>query len=179
MTEQGELKEKAAEAKTVLEEILRLMGFEGKIEAFEQVDEVLLHIESPDAGRLIGRDAQVLDALQTLLYRMLAKKYRQAVRCIVDVERYRERRKDRLLKMAFDAADEALRTGRPVRLPPMDSAERRIVHQALKDRTDVATHSEEVGEHGEKQVVVAPRTGAPPSEVISESEPPAEPTDSE
>jgi spoIIIJ-associated protein len=168
MSESEGLKEQEAEGKAVLEDILKLMGFDGKVEAFGQEDGILLHIETPDASRLIGRGGQVLDALQTIVHRAISKRRGEGVRCIVDVERYRERQKDRLMKMAFDAADEVLRNGEPVRLSPMNAAERRIIHQALKDRTDVKTFSEEVGERGEKQVVVA-RTDGEKKAVNSES----------
>jgi spoIIIJ-associated protein len=141
----------------VFENILRLMGFEGKIERFDQEDgEILLHVSTPDAGRLIGRNAQVLEALQTVVNRMLRRGEGEGARYLVDVERYRERRKDKLLGMALEAADRAEQTGEPVKLPSMSSRDRRIVHRALTERPGVRTESEEVGEEGEKRVVVFP-----------------------
>jgi spoIIIJ-associated protein len=143
-------------AQEILQELLRLTGFEGKVEAFGQEDgSPLLHIETADAARLIGRDAQVLDALQTVVNRVLAREAGQPVHCVVDVERYRERRKDRLLQMAFDAADRVEQIGQSVKLPPLNAAERRIIHQALRDRPRVRTFSEETRDEGEKRVVVA------------------------
>lgn len=141
----------------VLENVLRLMGFEGKVERFDQEDgEILLHVSTPDAGRLIGRNAQVLEALQTVVNRMLRRGEGEGARYLVDVERYRERRKDKLLGMALEAADRAEQTGEPVKLPSMSSRDRRIVHRALTERPGVRTESEEVGEEGEKRVVVFP-----------------------
>ena len=158
MSEQGQINPGGEGPKEKLANILRLMDFEAKIETFDQGDgEVLFHVESAEAGRLIGRAAQVLDALQTVLNRMIPRVDGVApVRYTVDVERYRERRKDKLLEMALEGADRALRTGQPASLPPMHSNERRIVHQALKDRSDVRTHSEEAGEEGQKRVIIAP-----------------------
>ena len=58
----------SGEAKSVLEEVLKLMGFEAKVEAFDQPEgEILLHIDTADAGRLIGRGAQVLDSTDQIL----------------------------------------------------------------------------------------------------------------
>ena len=143
-------------------EILNLMGFEHTVEAFPAPDdEVLLHIESPDAARLIGRNAQVLEALQLVLSRVMRQERKGGDRCqyVVDIERYRERKKDRLLKKALEAAEEARQSGAPVSLPAMGSADRRVVHQALRDIPDVETHSEEDAD-GKRWVVVAPKADA-------------------
>lgn len=142
----------------ILENILRHMGFEAKLERFDQEEgEVLLHVETQDAARLIGRNAQVLDALQTVLNRMIRRGDGPAVHYIVDVERYRERRKDKLLQMAIEAADRAEQSGQPVRLPAMGSRDRRVIHRALADRPGVTTESEAAGEDGDKVVVVSPK----------------------
>lgn len=155
---------KRREAQTALEELLRLMGFEARVEAFDQGDqEVLLHIECPDAARLIGRKAQVLDALQFTLNRMLYRHGGRETRFIVDVERYRERRKDQVLKEALAAIEEVRRTGRPVKLPVMTSGERRLVHHLVLDYPGLATHSEPTGEEGRKRVVISPARPAAPA----------------
>jgi spoIIIJ-associated protein len=155
MSDPESVKKSRERAQTMLQDILRLMGFEAKIEAFDQPDnEVLLHIESPDAGRLIGRDAQGLEALQLVVNRMAGRQAEQPVRFIVDVERYRERKKDRLLKMAIDAAEQVRQTGRAVKLPPMNSSDRRIIHHAIMDHKDLRTWSEILDGENEKRVVV-------------------------
>ena len=87
MSEQVSSNEAKDKAVAVLGELLRQIGFEAKIETFTQEDEILLHIESPDAVRLIGRGAQVLDALQLLLNRMMIRQVETPPHCIVDVER--------------------------------------------------------------------------------------------
>ncbi len=146
------------EARAELKLLLELMGFEdAKIELFEQEEgEVLLHVESTEAARLIGRGAQVLNALQYVLNRIMYNRDRASAHCIVDVERYRERHRDRLLKEAFDAMERVRRSGRAVRLAPMPAADRRIIHQAVKGHGEVRTYSEEADEEGLKRVVVAP-----------------------
>ena len=151
------LEEVARRARTTLSELLARMGFEAKVESFVHAeDEVLLHIESPDAAQLIGKNAQTLDALQWVMNRMLFHSHEPHAYCVVDVERYRERRKDNLLREALEAAERAIQTGQPVRLPPMGAAERRVVHQALKDNPRVQTQSEIVGHGEQKQVVIVP-----------------------
>ena len=169
MSERDSVKQGREQAQAVLQNLLNLMGFEAKVESFEQAgNEVLLHIESPDAGRLIGRGAQGLEALQLVVNRMTGRQAEQPVRFIVDIERYRERKKDRLLKMALDAAEQVRQTRQPVKLPPMNASERRIIHQCLKDAKDVRTYSEVLGKENEKRVVVdraepSVSNGSPPS----------------
>lgn len=155
MSDQDSVKKSREQALAFLQDILRLMGFEAKVEAFDQPEnEVLLHVESPDAGRLIGRDAQGLEALQLVVTRMAGRQPEQPVRFIVDVERYRERKKDRLLKMALDAAEQVRQTGHAVKLPPMNSSDRRIIHHAIMDKKDLRTWSEVLDGENEKRVVV-------------------------
>lgn len=172
MSDQDSVKKSREHAQTILQDILRLMGFEAKVEAFDQPEnEVLLHVDSPDAGRLIGRDAQGLEALQLVVTRMTGRQPEQPVRFIVDVERYRERKKDRLLKMALDAADQVRQTGHPVKLPPMNAADRRIIHHAIMDQKDLRTWSEVLDGESEKRVVVdkaeaSVTNGSPPGNNI-------------
>jgi spoIIIJ-associated protein len=155
MSEQDSVKRSREQAQTVLQDILRLMGFEAKIEAFDQPEnEVLLHVDSPDAGRLIGRDAQGLEALQLVMTRMTGRQAEQPVRFTVDVEHYLERKKDQLQKMALDAAEQVRKNGQPVKLSPMNASERRIIHQALRDAKGIRTYSEVLDAANEKRVIV-------------------------
>ena len=144
-------------AERELQTILNLMDVEGTVEIQTSPDEtVALHIESADASRLIGKNAQALDALQYLLNRILYRKDDQIARCSVDVEHYRERRQDRVVEQANAAAEKAIENRRPVMLPPMNAAERRLAHQALKDNAAVRTWSEETDLPGIKRVVIEP-----------------------
>lgn len=166
MSDKDKLKEAREKALVILRDILRLMGFEAKVEAFDQPEnEVLLHVDSPDAGRLIGRDAQGLEALQLVMTRMTGRQAEQPVRFTVDVEHYLERKKDRLLKMALDAAAQVRQTGQPVKLAPMNSSERRIIHQALRDERDLRTYSEVLDEANEKRVIVDRADSAPTASI--------------
>nr|WP_282599939.1 R3H domain-containing nucleic acid-binding protein [Patulibacter sp. SYSU D01012] len=75
----------------------------------------------------------------------------------VDAGDYRTRRAGILERIADEAADRALRTGEPVALDPMTASERRFVHERLRERGDVDTHSE--GDEPERHLVVS-RPGA-------------------
>ena len=72
----------------------------------------------------------------------------------IDASGYRERRAAVLRHDATEAADDAVRLGRPVRLEPMSASERRVVHEFLRERGDVDTHSE--GEEPDRRLVVEP-----------------------
>jgi spoIIIJ-associated protein len=78
----------------------------------------------------------------------------------IDANGYRERRAEALRAEADDAADEALSSGAPVELDPLPPFERRIVHEYLRDRGDVETHSE--GNEPERYLVVTPPAGDGP-----------------
>lgn len=73
---------------------------------------------------------------------------------MLDAEGYRERRQESLTKLAAKTAEQAVSEGRAVELEPMNSFERRLVHCALADRTDVRTTSE--GEEPCRFVVIEP-----------------------
>ena len=158
MTDQDEVQQATENARTTLQNILQLMGFEARIESHlgEAEGEVLFHVESNDAARLIGRGAQVLQALQFVLNRMLHRPEKPGPHFVVDVEHYRERQKGRVLNDALDAARRVEVGGAPVILPPMGSSERRIVHQALRDNPKVKTYSQPEDAQGMNCVVVCP-----------------------
>ena len=140
-----------------LKTMLNLMGMEAEISMQAAKDDsIALHIESPDAPALIGKNAQTLDAVQYLLNRILYRKDDQIALCSVDVEHYREQRQNRVIEQAHTAAEKALQNRRPVMLPPMNAAERRLAHQALKETPGVSTWSEETDIPGIKRVVIEP-----------------------
>ncbi|MGD9873887.1 MAG: protein jag [Kiritimatiellia bacterium] len=148
-------------ARKELEAILGLMGVEAKVDAFAEAEELYLHIESPDAGRLIGKGAYGLEALQYLLNRILIRKYPEVPHSRVDIERYRERRGDRLRSEAAAAAERVQQTGRPYHFEPLHSFERKIVHQLIKHQEGLASYSEEAASDGRKVLVVC-RAGEEP-----------------
>jgi spoIIIJ-associated protein len=73
---------------------------------------------------------------------------------VIDANGYRDRRATALCAEADEAADEAVRSGEPVELDPLPPLERRVVHEYLRERGDVETHSE--GNEPERYLVVSP-----------------------
>ncbi len=111
--------------------------------------------EKEALGALIGRKGERLSALQHLVNLMLSRKMNAWTRVLVDVEDYRGRRERQLRDIATRAADRVLETGKMLQLEPMPALERRWVHIALRDNTNVATQS--IGEEPNRRVVVLPK----------------------
>jgi spoIIIJ-associated protein len=138
----------------LLEEIAEGLGLAAEVEV-EEGDGVLSgRLKGEDVGLFIGRRGQTIDAVQHLAQRIVFPEGPSPVRVTIDADGYRARREQALQEDADEAAEEALRSGRPVELDPMPPSERRIVHEYLRERGGVETHSE--GDEPERYLVVAP-----------------------
>ncbi len=111
-------------------------------------------LRGDEVGLFIGRRGQTIDAVQHLAQRIVFHEGPSDVRVVIDADGYRERRAETLRADADEAAEETLRSGQPVEMDPMPASERRVVHEHLRDRGDVETHSE--GEEPERRLVVSP-----------------------
>jgi len=136
--------------------ILAGFGIEATIDEYEGDEgEIILDIVGGDLGILIGRHGKTLDAMQTLVSALTNRAVNRRYPVLVDVEGYRSRRRVKLEDIAKRTADRVARQGRPVKLRPMSSYERKVVHVALRDDRRVVTVSE--GEEPFRQVVVTPK----------------------
>lgn len=138
----------------LLEEIVEDLGLDAEVEIEESEGVLTGRLEGENVGLFIGRHGQTIDAVQHLAQRIVFPEGPSSVRVVIDANGYRERRADALRGEADDAADEALETGKPVELAPLPPFERRIVHEYLRERGDVQTHSE--GNEPERFLVVSP-----------------------
>src|ERR1700719_4442062 len=126
--------------KELLDDMLGFLGF--VIEIQEQQNEAgnrVLQIYTEESRRLIGRNGETLEAMQFLLNRLLQTQDKDAPKVIVDCEHYRSMREDRIVQRVRELAERVRATGRSLQLEPMNSYERRIVHNAFKDDPDIAT----------------------------------------
>jgi spoIIIJ-associated protein len=142
------------QAQEILEKMLEKMGETAKVEASRDEDRITLSIESVDAGLLIGKQGQTLEALQYLVSKVLSKQSKKKVRLVIDIESYRARHSQALTQMALKYGDKVKKTGKPITLNPMNPHDRRIVHLALQGDTELKTLSR--GEGLYKKVVVYP-----------------------
>ena len=128
--------------KELLDTILGYLGFVVDIaEMQNEGGNLTLQIYTEESRRLIGRDGETLEAIQFLLNRLIQTKDKDAPKVIVDCEHYRSMREDRIVQRVRELAERVRITGRSLQLEPMNSYERRIVHNAFKDDPDVATWS--------------------------------------
>lgn len=149
----GEL-EPAEALEELLEEIADGLGLDVEVRVQEGEGVLSGRLHGEDVGLFIGRRGQTIDAVQHLAQRIVFPGGPSSVRVVVDADGYRERRAQVLREDADDAAEEALRTGRAIELDPMPPSERRIVHEYLRERSGVETHSE--GDEPERYLVVSP-----------------------
>ena len=146
--------EPAEALEELLEEIADGLGLDVEVEVEERDGVLSGRLLGDDVGLFIGRRGQTIEAVQHLAQRIVFPGGPSPVRISIDADGYRERRAEVLRAEADDAAEESLRSGRPVELDAMPPSERRIVHEYLRDRGGVETHSE--GDEPERYLVVSP-----------------------
>ena len=140
----------------LLTHIVEGLGLEATVEITTEADGGLVGtLHGEELGLFIGRHGQTIDAVQHLAQRiLLADPSIERRRVVVDAEGYRARRREALERQADQAALDAEEYGRPVALDAMTASERKHVHEYLRERGGVDTHSE--GDEPERHLVVSP-----------------------
>jgi len=141
-------------AKTFLTDVTKEMGLIVNVRVFTNDLCLYIDIEGEDSGTIIGKRGQTLDAIQYLTSLVVNKGKDEYVRVVIDAEGYRDKREKTLEKLANRLADKAKKSGRSVRLEPMNPYERKVIHTALQERPEVTTKSE--GEEPYRRVVIEP-----------------------
>ena len=134
--------------------LLDAMGFEARVEVYDAGGFVAVDVSTDDTALFIGQKGETIDALQYLINASVNRTRSSRVRIVLDAEGYRQRRVEALQGMAHRTARKALREDRPIELPPMNPAERRVVHLFLRDNPRVTTESEGAGDS--RRVIVSP-----------------------
>ncbi|MBA2619441.1 MAG: protein jag [Rubrobacter sp.] len=142
------------EAEGRITALLDAMGFDARVEVYDAGGFVAVDVATEDTALFIGQKGETIDALQYLVNASINRTKTSRVRVVLDAEGYRQRRVEALQGMAHRSARKALREDRPVELPPMNPAERRVVHLFLRDNPRVMTESEGVGDS--RRVRVSP-----------------------
>ena len=136
-------KEEIDSAKEFVENILLKSKINAKVNATQEENLIKISIEGKDATCLIGRRGETLDAVQFLTGLALNKINKDShMRVIVDIENYRSKREQSLVRYARKVAREVAKTRRTKKLDYMNPYERRIVHSALQNDKYVITYSE-------------------------------------
>lgn len=134
--------------------LLDAMGFDARLDVYDAGGFVAADVAPDNTALFIGQKGETIDALQYLVNASVNRTRTSRVRVVLDAEGYRQRRVEALQGMAHRTARKALREERPVELPPMNPAERRVVHLFLRDNPRVTTESEGAGES--RRVRVSP-----------------------
>ena len=143
--------------RTVLQRIVGSITDDAEISAEENSGGVFFNITGGNAGILIGKKGQTLDAIQSLVEKIVNKHnpHNDKIRVQVDVGGYLETRKANLEKLAERLADKSKRIRKPISLGQMSASDRRIVHLALKNDPDIRTKSR--GEGYMRKLVIIPQ----------------------
>lgn len=152
------LKQTAAnKAEAFLTNIFDKMGVFVNMDVEEEDNRVYVTIEGKDSGVVIGRRGETLDAIQYLSCLATNNGTDEYKKVFIDVENYRQKRENTLIKLSNRLAERVFRTRRNITLEPMTPYERRIIHAALQNDRNVRTYS--VGDEPNRKVVIAPRQG--------------------
>jgi spoIIIJ-associated protein len=116
--------------------------------------EIVVDFSGPDSALLLDRGGELLRALELLALEMLRLPSGEHEKISFDCQGQRSLRLEELRMAASVAAEKVRQTGTPYHFAPMSSRERRIVHLALREQTDLRTESE--GEGSRRCVVVTP-----------------------
>jgi spoIIIJ-associated protein len=145
---------KADLASEMLIEILKRMGLAVQVSVREDADEVVLDVAGEDAGRVIGKKGQTLDALQFLINKIVNRFPEGRRHIVLDSGDYRLRRENGLVSMARREAKRAVQQSRIITLEPMSPRDRRVIHLSLAKFPGVSTRSD--GQGAERRVRIIP-----------------------
>lgn len=141
--------------KEAAREFFQKTTFQVEIEVLPQKDSTLpINLKAEEPQILIGDQGQTLAEIQHLLRAILRRKIEEPFFVDLDINGYKKKKADYLEELARLAADEVALTKKEKDLPPMPAYERRIIHLALANRSDVATES--AGQEPERRVVIRP-----------------------
>jgi spoIIIJ-associated protein len=143
-----------SEVREMVTSVVEAMGFEARVDVYDADGFVAVDVASDSTALFIGQKGETIDAIQYLVNAAVYRQRPFVKRIVLDAEGYRQRRVEAIQGIAHRTARRALRERRPVELPPMSPAERRVVHIFLKDNPRVTTASEGSGEN--RRVKISP-----------------------
>lgn len=147
---------KAPRALEVLQGLLENLDVVADVTVDETREQILLNIRTDDRDTVIGRDGEVLSALQFLVNKIVNRFPEGRKLVVLDAEGFRDRREEALGALARRMGEKALSTGRVVRLSPMNAQDRRLVHMALREHPGLTTRSE--GEGNYRCLLIVPNS---------------------
>jgi len=153
--ETGKLTEAARAGRDALEKIAKGITPGTRIITRDDRKRVSYEITGGKAGILIGKRGQTLEAIQYLVEKVVNRNSKERVRVSVDVGGYLEKKRQNLEGLAERTANKAKKNGKPATLGQLNAHDRRIIHLALKNDSDVITKS--MGNGFLKKLMVLPK----------------------
>jgi len=136
-----------------LEELLDIADLDGDLDMDVEGDRASVQIDGADLGQLIGRNGEVLEALQELTRLAVYRETGERSRLMLDVGGYRAEQRTRLVALAEKSIAEVKESGEPLSLDPMSAFERKVVHDAV---AAAGLTSESDGAEPKRHVVILP-----------------------
>ncbi len=147
----------------ILKKILNAITVDSGTEIRIQGKDVCFDIDCPTPAVIIGKKGQTLDAIQHIIEKTVNKNNDGKYNIKVDVCGYLDKRHSKLRGLAEKIAEKSKALGKPLSLGQMSANDRRVIHLALKNDSDIKTHS--VGEGFIKKIVISPRRKRPAERV--------------
>ncbi len=141
-------------SKKFLKQIVQAIGLELNIETKRKENHILIKLHSNNNSILIGKNGKTLESLQVILRQSIYVKTGIHANIVLDVEDYKEKHQRSIEFLAKKLAKEVVQTQIEIKMDSMNSYERRLIHEVLKDFKGVKTESE--GEEPNRCVVIKP-----------------------
>jgi len=141
--------------KETLKEIVNLMNINANLEIRRRENTISIKLFSDNNAILIGKNGRTIAALQIIIRSIVQNITKERINILLDVENYKEKRNKNLEYLAKKIAREVSNTKVEAKLDPMNSYERRIVHEALSNNKFVYTES--IGEEPNRSIVIKPK----------------------
>lgn len=141
--------------KLCIEKLIELLECQGKIEIDTSLDPIRVIVTTKtDSRHLIGVQGQHLRALQHLCRSIVRKQLGEDVLFVLDINGYRAQHEESVRALAEQIARQATHSGRTIAMRPMSPSDRRLIHTALAERSDIRTES--LGEEPNRRVIIRP-----------------------
>lgn len=149
----AKLEEEGDIAADYLEALLDIADLDGDIDIDVENGRAALAIVGGKLSHLVGREGEVLDAIQELTRLAVQSSTGDRSRLMLDIDNFRANRRTELTALAKEMAEEAKTTSGSIKLKPMNAFERKIIHDTIQD---LGLTSESDGEDPNRFVVIYP-----------------------
>jgi spoIIIJ-associated protein len=142
------------EIRSFMESFIKAAGMDVEILLFAERDALVVDLTGADEELLMDHGGETLNAYQTIIGKILPRKFGTTLRVLMDSKGYRCGREREIIEIAKLTAEKVRSSSQAYELSPMNPHERRMVHMALKEMDGVTTRSS--GEDNHRHVMIIP-----------------------